>query len=103
MGNERSWIWLLSLTGSVFTGNSIYSWCVEHAPIEVWSCQMLRWSDLACLFAVLLGIVLFLYGANYYSGVVGWSGVFLFVGGILAWTLIYVYGRLTRKALVQNP
>jgi hypothetical protein len=64
---------------------------------------MSRRSDLVCLFAVILGVALFLYGANYYDNVIGWSGVFLFVGGILAWVIIYVYGKLTKKTLVQNP
>ena len=64
---------------------------------------MSRMFDVVCLFAVILGVVLFLYGANYYENVVGWSGVFLFVGGILAWVIIYVYGKMTKKTTVQNP
>lgn len=64
---------------------------------------MSRRSDLVCLFAVILGVVLFLYGANYYKDFVGWSGVFLFVGGILAWVLIYVYDKLAKETTVQNP
>ncbi len=64
---------------------------------------MSRRSDLVCLFAVILGVVLFLYGANYYEDFVGWSGVFLFVGGILAWVLIYVYDKLAKETTVQNP
>jgi positive regulator of sigma E activity len=59
--------------------------------------------DVVCLFAVILGVVLFLYGANYYENVVGWSGVFLFVGGILAWVIIYVYGKIMKKTTAQNP
>ncbi len=33
---------------------------------------------------VFVGIVLFLYGANYFEALVGWAGVFLVVVGILA-------------------
>ena len=64
---------------------------------------MSRMFDVVCLFAVILGVVLFLYGANYYENVVGWSGVFLFVGGILAWVIIYVYGKIMKKTTAQNP
>jgi membrane-bound ClpP family serine protease len=55
----------------------------------------------ACLSIVLLGVVLFLYGANYYNAAVGWAGVFLFIAGILAFLLLYIYSELTQKP--QNP
>lgn len=56
-----------------------------------------------CLGIVILGFVLFLYGANFYDAVVGWLGVFLFFGGILAFLILYIYGELTKKEKIQNP
>jgi len=62
--------------------------------------------DWACLVAVILGFVLFLYGANVYNAVVGWIGVYFFFGGILVFLVRYIYGELTKKEEVQpvqNP
>lgn len=56
----------------------------------------------ACLVAVILGFVLFLYGANVYNAVVGWVGVYFFFGGILVFLVRYIYGELTKKEEVQN-
>lgn len=61
---------------------------------------------MACLVAVILGFVLFLYGANVYNAIVGWLGVYLFFGGILVFLVLYIYGELTKKEpaqTVQNP
>jgi membrane-bound ClpP family serine protease len=64
----------------------------------------MSWINWACLGIVILGIILFLYGANYYDAVVGWAGVFLFVAGILAFLIRYIYGELTKKVETpQNP
>jgi membrane-bound ClpP family serine protease len=59
-------------------------------------------TDWACLGLILLGIILFLIGANYYNAFAGWFGVFLFVGGVLAWIARYVYGMLVKRQ-VQKP
>ena len=62
--------------------------------------------DWACLVAVILGFVLFLYGANVYNAVVGWVGVYFFFGGILVFLVRYIYGELTKEdevQPVQNP
>jgi hypothetical protein len=58
--------------------------------------------DWACLVAVILGFVLFLYGANVYNAIVGWVGVYFFFGGILVFLVRYIYGELTKKEEVQN-
>lgn len=50
----------------------------------------MEWKGFACLLVVILGLVLFLYGANYYNNIVGWTGVYLFVGGILAYVLLRI-------------
>ena len=55
------------------------------------------WINWACLGIIVLGVVLFLYGANYYEATVGWSGVFLFIVGLLAFLVRYIYSELTKK------
>ena len=59
--------------------------------------------DLACLGMVILGFLLFLYGANFYEAVVGWVGVYLIIGGIMVFLLFYIYNELMKKGEVQNP
>jgi drug/metabolite transporter (DMT)-like permease len=59
-------------------------------------------TDWACLGLILLGILLFLIGANVYNEYVGWFGVFLFVGSVLAWIARYVYGILVKRP-AQKP
>ena len=50
-----------------------------------------------------MGIILFLYGANYYDAAVGWAGVALFIAGILTFLIRYIYGELTKKVETQKP
>jgi len=57
----------------------------------------MSWINWVCLGIIVLGVVLFLYGANYYEATVGWSGVFLFIAGILAFLTRYIYSELTKK------
>ncbi|MCX8149899.1 MAG: hypothetical protein N3D85_00090 [Candidatus Bathyarchaeota archaeon] len=54
--------------------------------------------ELICLISVLLGVLFFLVGANFYVSVVGWFGVFLFVGGVTVWFIFYVYCVLFKKS-----
>lgn len=66
----------------------------------------MAWQDWASAGLIILGAVLFLYGSNYYDNIVGWTGVFLIVGGILVLILLYVYkalGKRKDKKLLQNP
>ncbi len=67
----------------------------------------MSWKDWICIVAIILGIVLFLYGANYYDQTIGWAGVFLFLGGIVVLAILYIYGSLNKKKEVprapQNP
>jgi hypothetical protein len=50
-----------------------------------------------CFGIIVLGVVLFLYGANYYDATVGWAGVYLVIIGLLAILVLYIYGELTKK------
>lgn len=63
----------------------------------------MEWKGLACLLVVILGIILFLYGANYYNNIVGWAGVYLFVGGIVAYVLLRVFWHPAKSASDQKP
>jgi divalent metal cation (Fe/Co/Zn/Cd) transporter len=60
-------------------------------------------TDWVCLGVIILGLVLTFYGANFYDALIGWVGAYLFLGGILAIIVFYIYGELTKKAEVQNP
>jgi len=57
----------------------------------------MSWTDWACLGIFILGFLLFLYGANIYNAVVGYTGLYLFIGAIAAYLIIYVYKGLTKK------
>jgi membrane-bound ClpP family serine protease len=57
----------------------------------------MSWTDWVCLGIIVLGFVLFLYGANYFDATIGWAGVYLFIIGILAILILYIYGELTKK------
>jgi len=67
------------------------SWCFE-----------MSWMNWACVGVMVLGFVLFLYGANYYDAVIGYAGIFLFLAGVIGLLAIYIYRELTKKA-PQNP
>ena len=62
----------------------------------------MNWKGLACLLVVLLGVFLFLYGANYYNNVAGWAGVYLFVGGILAYVFLRILFSETKDTSDQK-
>ena len=63
----------------------------------------MSWASWACLGVVVLGLVIFLYGANYYYPTAGWFGIYLCIGGVLAFLALRVYKELTKKAKPQNP
>jgi len=65
-------------------------------------CAEMSWMNWACISVIVLGIVLFLYGANVYDAAVGYAGIFLFLAGVIAILTLYIYGQLTKKA-PQNP
>ena len=51
----------------------------------------------------IVGILLFLYGANYYNSIVGWVGVALVAASLLGLLVLYVYEELTKRTNVQKP
>ncbi len=63
----------------------------------------MSWTDwtLLCLFIV--GFLLFLVGANTYNAVVGYGGIYLFIGSIIVYLVVYIYKEITKKKPAQNP
>ena len=55
------------------------------------------WKGLVCLVIVVLGFILFLYGANYYDATIGWTGVGLFVGGIVLYVVLKLLESKQKK------
>ncbi|HLN88754.1 MAG TPA: hypothetical protein VK253_01695 [Candidatus Binatia bacterium] len=63
----------------------------------------MTWTDWTLLGVFILGFVLFLYGANTYNAFVGYTGIYLFIGSIAAYLIIYIYKEITKKPSTQNP
>jgi hypothetical protein len=57
----------------------------------------MSWTDWTLLGLFILGFLLFLYGANIYNAAVGYSGVYLFIGSIATYLVIYIYKELSKK------
>jgi multisubunit Na+/H+ antiporter MnhB subunit len=55
---------------------------------------------LVAVFAI--GVVLFLYGANYYDPVVGWVGVAVAAAGLVGFLLLYIYDELAKRRQSQK-
>jgi len=55
------------------------------------------WKGLTCLLIVVLGLILFLYGANYYDATIGYTGLGFFVGGVVLYIFLKVYESVTKK------
>jgi hypothetical protein len=62
----------------------------------------MTWIDWLCLGTVALGVVLFLYGANYYDAMIGWAGVFLFIAGTVSFLAFSIYRELIKRTRAQN-
>jgi len=56
-----------------------------------------------CLVLALIGVVLFLYGSNYFSAAVGWLGIFLIVAGIVVEIVLEVYVAVRKREEGQKP
>lgn len=55
------------------------------------------WRDLVFLFLGILGLVLFLYGANYYNVTVGWTGIGVLAVGFFGYIALKLYEVSTKK------
>jgi drug/metabolite transporter (DMT)-like permease len=63
----------------------------------------MSWKDIVCIILVILGIVLFLYGSNAYDAVSGYTGIGLFVGGIVLYAVLQVYKSLLKNSKKLEP
>lgn len=63
----------------------------------------MSWTDWALLGVFIIGFVLFLVGANIYNAVIGYTGVYLFIGSIAVYLILYLYKEYIKKPPVQNP
>jgi multisubunit Na+/H+ antiporter MnhB subunit len=63
----------------------------------------MSWTDWSLLAVFIAGFLLFLYGANTYNAIVGYAGIYLFIGSIAAYIIIYVYKELKKKETCEVP
>jgi hypothetical protein len=45
----------------------------------------------------IMGVVLFLYGANHYDALIGWAGVYLVIAGFLVKIVLMVWESFKKK------
>jgi len=57
----------------------------------------MSWTDILCFVLVILGIALFLYGANAYDAVSGYGGIGLFILGILLYAALQILSVSKKK------
>jgi len=53
--------------------------------------------NVTCVVLVIVGVILFLYGANAYNTVFGWSGIGLFIGGLVIYFASQGYNSMKKK------
>lgn len=53
--------------------------------------------DILCLFAIAVGTVLLLYGANYYDAIIGWSGTLIIICGFSINGIFRAYKGIKRR------
>ncbi len=57
----------------------------------------MSWRDIVCVYIIVIGVVLFLYGSNYYDVLAGWTGVYLVIGGFFAEIILKVYENVRKR------
>jgi membrane-bound ClpP family serine protease len=63
----------------------------------------MSWTDWSLLGIFILGFVLFLIGANTYNAIIGYAGIYLFIGSVAAYLIIYIYKELKKKPAATDP
>lgn len=63
----------------------------------------MAWTGWACLGVFIAGFLLFIYGANIYNLILGFAGLYMFVGAIIAYIMIYIYHELSKPIQIQSP
>jgi membrane-bound ClpP family serine protease len=61
----------------------------------------MSWLSLASVLFFIVGVILFLYGANVYNAFIGWTGFCLSIVGILLYVVPFLCFQLSKKELVQ--
>jgi len=59
----------------------------------------MSWKEIVCICVIVVGVILFLYGANYYNAVIGWAGFSLIIGGFFAEIVLKVYESVKKEAI----
>jgi|CryGeyStandDraft_7_1057128.scaffolds.fasta_scaffold85659_1 hypothetical protein len=62
----------------------------------------MSWKEIVCVCVIVIGMILFLYGANYYNAVIGWTGFSLMIGGFFAEIVFKVCESIRKKESVRN-
>ena len=57
----------------------------------------MSWKEIVSVCIIVIGVILFLYGANYYNAVIGWTGFSLILGGFFAEIAFKVYESVRKK------
>jgi hypothetical protein len=53
--------------------------------------------SLVSALSIIVGLSLFLYGANIYNAVIGWTGFCFGIAGILLYVIPFLYVQLNKK------
>jgi|WetSurMetagenome_2_1015567.scaffolds.fasta_scaffold795894_2 hypothetical protein len=59
--------------------------------------------DWVLLAIFIAGFVLFLVGANTWNAATGYGGIYMCIGSIAAYIIIYIYHELTKKEPCEVP
>ncbi len=57
----------------------------------------MSYTDWVLLGLFIAGFLLFLYGANTYNALVGYGGIYLFIGSVVAYLVLYIFKEITKK------
>lgn len=59
----------------------------------------MSWKEIVCVCVIVIGMILFLYGANYYNAMIGWTGFSLIIGVFFFFAEIVfkVYERVKKE------
>ncbi|MCL1965811.1 MAG: hypothetical protein FWF62_01475 [Candidatus Bathyarchaeota archaeon] len=63
----------------------------------------MQWLSLLSVLFVIIGLSMFLYGANVYNAIIGWTGFCLGIAGILLYVIPFLYVQLTKKGFENTP
>jgi hypothetical protein len=57
----------------------------------------MMWKGILCVCVIVMGVILFLYGANCYDAAIGWMGFCLILGGFFAGIVLKLYENIRKK------